>query len=394
MMLVPLRSTFADNFAVTTNKNTYSQNERVFIFGITPSDTSQGSSVRVELYGPSGQLCKVVNLVPDSDNTFVSKPLNLSACGTGGFHVNANYLGLNSTSSFEISNKGKQSLGNDPVMKKLKQDLAVEQLLINSRVREYSDSGGNLSSDFVEKYSEGKQESSAAIQAIEFGNATDAKLHGQAAIDIFKKLSDSLQDHPNPPMKAATANQERKVDSQNLSSITEEMTRLRSYLDQLQKLASANGIDYSQSFNSASNSLAEVSTSLAQNDTSGAKEKLDNVSLILDGIHSDLYSRAQQNNINSTIAHQANNSTADNGLVQAADRIESADNALLASNATKTKDVRSMIEDSLNYVSKARNDLAQGNYEQARKDLANALSLMAHAKSSMIESSHHKKNHK
>src|SRR5205807_9739935 len=112
-------------------------------------------------------------------------------------------------------------------------------------------------------------------------------------------------DTAKPVVNSTNHGQNKKVSSHSLIVVSDAISRLNSYSMMLQKLASANNVNDSQSFQAVSAALADASTQLAENDTAAAQEKLANATSLLEDIHSDLYENAQQHNINSTITEDA-----------------------------------------------------------------------------------------
>jgi hypothetical protein len=97
-------------------------------------------------------------------------------------------------STFTISNSSSQAdAGSRLELRTLKSVMLQAQDAVNTLVKELIEDGYVLPEEEVaDKYSEGISEASLALQAIEFGDAAEAKEHMILAIEGFREVRAAL----------------------------------------------------------------------------------------------------------------------------------------------------------------------------------------------------------
>src|SRR5574339_1166455 len=137
LLVLPLVSAYAESFTVTANKDLYTTGEKAIIVGIIPDTAPEGYAVLLRVTGPDGSECAVQNVLPDSDNSFVSRPLVLEECGTGVYTVVAYYADISTNSTFTVSNSTQTGSGNRLELRLLKNVAIQAQETVNKKLREY-----------------------------------------------------------------------------------------------------------------------------------------------------------------------------------------------------------------------------------------------------------------
>ena len=134
-LLFPIASAYAESFTVSANKDLFSVGEKAIIVGIIPDTAPEGYAVLLRVTGPDGTECGVQNVLPDSDNSFVSRPFNIVDCGTGQYAVMAYYSTLASNSTFVVSNSSQTSQGNRLELRLLRNVAIQAQEILKIRGR-------------------------------------------------------------------------------------------------------------------------------------------------------------------------------------------------------------------------------------------------------------------
>jgi hypothetical protein len=418
MLLEPTYSALADSLEVTSNKNVYSTNERVIVVGVVPASSDSNERVKVSIVGPDGQICGPSRYaLPDSENNFVTRPIPVRNCGAGTYIITASYANLTESTTFEVVSPAVEQGSITLDLQKIMAGLSRSDSEVSKTIRHLLVSNETISADILVKYQQAKQQASSAIQSITLKHWDEAKSKAREALNSFDQIASELSEngsaHPAAPLSNSSTivKQEQLQSSKespddDLPVLADGIASADSLSQKLQTLAAANDVNDSELFRSASAAILDARGMLASNDTQGAQEKLQQASTILGHVQVDLRDHAQQRNLNSTLAPGTLDlsTTAKQRLVEAADRIQKSDMALLSQNITDPT-ISSKVQASLDALQLAHESIQKGDLGQARGHIGDALSFMVKAKSALfaqqshsdVQSSHDhrgkKKNH-
>jgi hypothetical protein len=373
VLIFPVLSAFAESLTVTTNKDIYTSKEKVIVIGVVPEVAPDGYAVLVTIKGPDGEECLLQTILPDSDSSFVSRPLRLESCGPGEYEVLAYYAELSANSTFTVSNSGKSGQGNNVELRILKNVILQAQQTVNLKIREFIEANHVLPEDIAAKYSEGVFEASLAIQAIDFGDSGEAKKHLIFAIGHLRAVIDALSAE-----RAVfdPASELQLLTDDSGSSLLERYERLKEFYFRLKEVTEANKVDRTAEFDSAVSLLADSKQMIDEGNLDGAASTLDQVNEMLESIRQNLFEH------DATASTLASNSTRQDDpqarrLASAADKFEMRANALLEDD--ENPDAESKVQEALTLIGAARAAIDDGDYQYARKALSAAFSALNEA---------------
>ena len=300
ILLMPTTSAAADSsFTVITNKGIYALDENVIIVGIVPSYSSDDYAILAKVIGPSGQDCVVQNILPSSDNSFVSRPIKLDGCGFGHYDVLAYYKDMAASSSFEVSRITQPDSRDELELRLLKGVILHAQGAVNLKIQTLIDAGYILPEDIAVSYSTGTSEASSALQAVDFDDLVQAKKHFVIEISDFRDLLDMLSEEH-------LALFEQTVSSNATSAQTlEGYSRVQGLYYRLEELSQKNQVDKKSEFAGVASLLVSSKQMIDDNDLDGAKEHLAQANDLLEGIRTDLF-EFHSNTTSPAIASPAN----------------------------------------------------------------------------------------
>jgi hypothetical protein len=373
VLVFPAVSAFAESLTVTTNKDIYTSKERVIVIGVVPEGAPEGYAVLVTINGPDGKECSLQTILPDSDSSFVSRPLRLEPCGSGEYTVLAYYAELSANSTFTVSNNGKSGQGNNVELRILRNVILQAQETVNLKIREFLEANYVLPEDIAAKYSQGVFEASLAIQAIDFGDSGEAKKHLIFAIGHLRGVIDALSAQRAVFDQAAEL---QLLTDDSGSSLLERYERLKEFYFRLKEVAEANGVDRAAEFDSAVSLLADSKRMIDEGNSERAANNLDKVNEMLESIRQGLFEDGE------TASALASNSTRQDDpqarrLASAADKFEMRARGLLEDN--ENPDADSKVQEALTLISAARTAIVDGDYQYARKALSAAFSALNEA---------------
>jgi flagellin-specific chaperone FliS len=284
ILILPL-SAFAESFTVTTNKDIYSLDENAIIVGVIPEDAPDGYAVLIKVTGSSGD-CTSQNILPGADNSFRSKLVKLDQCGFGQFTVSAFYADFKTNSTFTISNSSKADTGSKLELSALRNVMLQALDVVNTRVKELIEGGYVLPENVANKYSEGVSEASLALQAIDFGDAAEAKKHMIFAIQDFRQVLKELSGENVAKFEQAANNAKSEVVG------TYNILQRKYY--KLQGVAETNQVDRENQFNAALLLLSNAKRSIDDGNYEDAERRLGQVNAILEKIRADLYEEEEE----------------------------------------------------------------------------------------------------
>ncbi len=380
ILVLPLASAYAESFTVTTNKDIYTIGEKAIIVGVVPGDAPEGYAVLVRVAGPGGEDCSVQNILPESDNSFASRPVNLARCGEGQYTVFAYYAEASTNSTFTVSDTSKTIVGNKMELRLLKVVVLKAQETVNQKLKEFLDANGGLPETIADSYNQGIFEASLALQAIEFGNLADAKKNTALSIGRLREVIGELSAQHIVFDLAA----DQPDDSDNSKdSLVGRYERLKEFYFRLEELAQKNGVDREGEFGTIVSLLARSKQLIDEGELEGASGDLSRASEMLEAIRQVLFEER-----NAGASASANSSLPDDvearRLIAAADRLEKRANGLLDESAND--DVASKIQEALALISSARVSINEGSYDSARADLSAAFTIIEEAKDMMSKS--------
>lgn len=375
-LLFPLASAYAESFTVTTNKDLYTVGEKAIIVGIIPDTAPEGYAVLLRVTGPDGSECVVQNLLPNSDYSFVSRPLDLGECGSGEYAVTAYYADISTNSSFTVTNSTHSGSGNKLELRLLKNVAMQAQESVNERMREFLESNQVLPEDIADMYSLGVFEASQVVQAVDFGNAAEAKKHLIFTIKHFRGVLDSLS------AERIIFEVGLEVDASSdddREAMLDRYERLKEFYFRLEEISQKNGIDNENEFGIIVSVLARSKQLIDDGHLESARGDLQDADERLELVRQNLFSSSR------SAASEAN-STLDEDLqarrlTNAADRFERNAHSLLEGNPSEA--VNATIQEALQLISLARIDIENGEYSFARSNLSAAFSALDEAKEMM-----------
>jgi hypothetical protein len=372
ILAVPI-SASAESFTVTTNKDIYTVDEKAIIIGVLPEDAPDGYAVLVKVTGPAGD-CVSQNILPGADNGFRSRPVSLKECGLGQFTVMAFYADLETSSTFTISNSSSQvDAGSKLELRTLKKIILQALDVVNARVRELIEAGYVLPEEVADKYSEGVSEASLALEAIEFGDAAEAKRHMILAIQDFRGVLKALFEE-----NVASFEQAEREDNSDVVGLYNKLERTYS---RLQNVAEKNQVDKEAEFEQAARLLSDARRMIGEGNFGGAEHRLEQVNTILEEIRDDLYDEEEGEE---RIASDANATSSEDNeeaekLTETAARYEEDALELLKETGSNST-AGAKLQEALSLVASARAHIDAQDLESARDDLRSAYRAIEDAK--------------
>jgi hypothetical protein len=367
-LILPL-SAFAEPFAVTTNKDIYTNDEKAIIVGAIPEGAPDGYAVLIRLTGPAGD-CASQHILPAADNSFVSRPIMLDECGFGEFTVYAIYADERATSTFTISNSSKVDGGSKLELRMLKNVILQAQDTVNSRVKGLIERGSVLPEEVAQKYIGGVSEASLALQAIEFADAAEARKHMIFAHREFREVLDALSEE-NFARFEQSAQQQAASDGN--SDIVGTYNMLQKYYYRLAELAEKNQVDKESDFRAAAHLLANAKKMIDDDNFESAALNLGRASALLREIRTELVDAGEKEE---KLAPNANSTSPEHEelarkLTDFAARYEAKAHMLLNGTGGSVE-THAMLQNALSLIANARISIDVQDLESARAALTSA----------------------
>jgi hypothetical protein len=378
-------SAYAESFTVTSNKDIYTADENAIIVGAVPMDAPEGYAVLIRVTGPDGSECSLQNLLRAGDNSFVSRPVRLDACGMGQYRVSAYYADMNTTSMFTVSNNSRVDANNGLELRLLKNAVLQAQDVVNQKLNELVEAGYPVQEEVAEKYSSGVSETSLTLQAIEFRDAAEAKKHMIFAIRHLREVLDALS---SERVIFDQITEQRAVsdssESDSSAGSLEKYNRLKVYYYRLEELTEKNGANRESDFKSVASILASSKEMIDEGEIAGAERNFARVDELLEEIRADLFESGEeeQQGNNQSATQNASNSTGgqdNSGLASLADRYEQRALDLL-NQSRSSAEAEAKIQEALSFIPSARASIEGQNYESARVALSAALNAVNEAR--------------
>lgn len=380
-------SAYAESFTVTSNKDIYTADENAIIVGAVPMDAPEGYAVLIRVTGPDGSECSLQNLLPAGDNSFVSRPVRLDACGMGQYRVSAYHADMNTTSMFTVSNNSRVDTNNRLELRLLKNAVLQAQDVVNQKLNELVEAGYPVQEEVAEKYSSGVSETSLTLQAIEFGDAAEAKKYMIFAIRHLHEVLDALSSERVifDQITGQRAVSDNSSESDSSAGILEKYNRLKVYYYRLEELTEKNGANRESDFESIASILASSKEMTDEGEIAGAERNFARVDELLEEIRADLFDSGeeeQQQGNNQSAAQNASNSTGgqdNSGLASLADRYEQRALGLLWLSRSSAE-AEAKMQEALSFIASARASIEGQDYESARMALSAALNAVNDAR--------------
>lgn len=378
-------SAYAESFTVTSNKDIYTADENAIIVGAVPMDAPEGYAVLIRVTGPDGSECSLQNLLRAGDNSFVSRPVRLDACGMGQYRVSAYYADMNTTSMFTVSNNSRVDANNGLELRLLKNAVLQAQDVVNQKLNELVEAGYPVQEEVAEKYSSGVSETSLTLQAIEFRDAAEAKKHMIFAIRHLREVLDALS---SERVIFDQITEQRAVsdssESDSSAGSLEKYNRLKVYYYRLEELTEKNGANRESDFKSVASILASSKEMIDEGEIAGAERNFARVDELLEEIRADLFESGEeeQQGNNQSATQNASNSTGgqdNSGLASLADRYEQRALDLLNQSRSSAQ-AEAKIQEALSFIPSARASIEGQNYESARVALFAVLNAVNEAR--------------
>ena len=367
-LVLPL-SAYAEPFAVTTNKDIYTSDEKAIIVGAIPEGAPDGYAVLIKLTGPAGD-CASQHILPAADNSFVSRPVMLDECGYGEFTVSAFYADQRATSTFTISNSSQVDGGSKLELRMLKNVILQAQDTVNARVKGLIERGFVLPEEVAQKYSGGVSEASLALQAIEFGDAAEAKKHMIFAHREFRDVLDALAEENFARFEQTALQQATSDDNSNIVGT---YNMLQKYYYRLAELAEKNQVDKESDFRAASHLLANAKKMIDDDNLESAALNLGRASALLREIRTELVDAGEKEEKLTSYANSTRSEDEElaRKLADFAARYEMKAHLLLNGTGGSVE-THAMLQNALSLIVNARISIDAQDLESARASLTSA----------------------
>ena len=374
ILFIPM-SAYAESLTVTTNKDIYTNDEKAIIVGAIPADAPAGYAVLIKVTGPRGE-CAVQNILSAADNSFVSRPVRLDECGIGGFAVSAYYSAEEATSTFTISSSSHVSAGREMELRMLKNIVLQAQDTANARVKQLIGDGYFLPEMAAKKYGEGVSEASLALQAIEFGDSTEAKKHMIFAFRDFREVLDALSDENVAGFQQSAGQQ---ASSSDKSDIAGKYDSLKEYYFRLEQLAEKNKVDKS-GIEDAGLLLANAKRMIDDDNFEGAGRNLGRVNALLEEIRTSLFDKEAGEKLSSnTNTTSGVDEELKRKLTDTADRFERVALKLLNETGSDTE-AEAKVHNAISLLANAKASIHAQDLESAREALSAAYKAINEAR--------------
>ncbi len=385
-----MRSANAEaSFTVTANKDIYAIGENLIIVGVVPhSNSASDYAILVKVTGPNGQDCFVQNILPSSDNSFVSRPVKLGRCGIGQYTISAFYNDWNTTSAFQVSNNTQTIAGDRLELRLIKNVMVQAQDMVNRRIQKLIAAGYVLPEDVALKYDDGASEASLVLQAVDFGDSAEAKKHMIIAIGHYRDVLNTLSSE-----HLTLSEQLISIDPRS-GKIYETYNVVQAFYYRLQELAQKNQVDNKSDFAAVASLLVNSKIMIDNNDFDGAEKNLAQANDTLEKIRSELFQDGsnvkQVSSTTDTLNATAKTDEDARRLTDVADKFEKAALSLLNKTGSNAE-AKTKVTEVLSLIASARDSISKQDYANARQSLSTAYATLNEAKS-LIKENEDKEN--
>jgi flagellin-specific chaperone FliS len=299
--------------------------------------------------------------------------------------VLAFYADLKTSSTFTISNASQADPASKLELRTLKKVMLQALDVVNNRVKGLIEAGYVLPEDVAGKYSEGVSEASLVLEAIEFGDAAEAKKHMISSIRDLRGVLNALSEE-NLARFEQTA--EHKAASDENADVVGTYNWLQKYYQRLEELAEKNEVDEGNQLNIAALFLRNAKQMIDEGDFEDAEKSLERVNIILEEIRANLIASEEEEQ---TAAYTNDTSQEDSELarklIEFAAKYES--KALELLNKTSSSDAQIKIQEALSLIANARISIEAHELESARTDLQAAYMIITEVEEDFEEPEEH-----
>lgn len=363
VMSLPAAAAQAQSFYVTTSKVFYGEGERVVVAG-TVSDAGDLRPVLVTVTS-AGDECARQNVRPLRDGSFVSRPMNVTGCGSGYFVVNATHAGATATASFAV--EGKQDVPDSFELRAIKSTVTRAQDVVNARVREMLDANLAIPERAAEAYSKGVAEASLTLQGVERGDVNAAGEHREVALVHFREALDLLS-----PEKVGAVTEDIRKEETRITATSEWLGRLQDLFGKLVELADKNDLVADEEFGQIDGFLNEARQLIGERNPDSAQESLQSADRLLEEARIKLIQQAEGEDSKAQ------------ALMSAADRLQGSAQELRGQ-AEGVPWALAKVNASFVLINGARSSIQEGDYDAAKASLDSALRMLEEAKTILEE---------
>lgn len=355
---LPAVTALAQSFFVTTSQVFYEEGERVVVAG-TVSDADDRRPVLVKVTSGDDE-CARQNVRPLRDGSFVSRPMNITDCGSSHFTVTAAHAGETTSASFTV--EGKQDVPDSFELRAIKSTVTRAQDVVNTRVREVLDANLAIPERAAEAYSKGVSEASLTLQRVERGDVEAAGEHREEALAYFREALDLLS-----PEKVGAVTEDVREEETRITATSEWLGRLQDFFGKLVELADKNNLVADEEFGQIDGFLDEARQLISERKPDSAQESLQSADKLLEEARMKLIQQAQGED------SQAQ------ALTSAADRLQSSAQEL-RSQADGVPWALAKVNASFVLINGARSSIQEGDYDAAKVSLNSALNKLEEAR--------------
>lgn len=344
---------------VTTSKVFYGEGERVVVAG-TVADAGDRRPVLVKVTSADEEECARQNVRPLRDGSFVSRPMNITGCGSGYFTVTAAHAGATTSASFAV--EGRQDVPDSFELRAIKSTVTRAQDVVNARVREMLDANLAIPERAAEAYSKGVAEASLTLQGVERGDVKAAGEHRKEAIAYFREALDLLS-----PERVGAVTEDIRKEETRITATSEWLGRLQDLFGKLVNLADKNNLVADEEFGQIDGFLSEARKLISERNPDRAQESLQAADRLLEDARMKLISQAEGED------SQAQ------ALTSAAERLQGSAQELRGQ-AEGVPWALAKVNASFVLINGARSSIGEGNYDAAKTSLDSALKMLEDAK--------------
>jgi len=336
---------------LSLGENVYTSGESITIMGIVESPSS--SPVIIQVWNPNNKECSVQNVTVSDNSSFKAEPIVLSGdlCGIEGtYTVKAFYGEFEGSATFEV--KAADTNASNSEFQMMLDILNRAQQNVNNKIADYQAGGEIVPDDIYAIYQEGVDEVKLAKEATDLDSANN---HAKNALMAFREVYASL-------VVLEMGTEPASVDpAEEISELTQEIARAIEFKNKLTSTAGASDVGAVEiSLEAFDGAIGEASEYLAAGDLDAASEWLEEANHILNDIHESLIQNAEKQRLENFAA----------GLESKANMLNE------VAETSGDSEALVVIEQAVNLISEARENISDGNYDLAKDQLREANDLL------------------
>ena len=336
---------------LSMDKNVYISGESAVVMGIVQSPSN--SPVIVQVWNPNNKECSVQNVNVNDNGSFKAEPILLSGdqCGIEGtYTVKAFYGEFEGSTTFEV--KVSETNAGNGKLQMLLDILNRAQQNVDNKIADYQASGETVPDDINAIYEEGLAEVKLTKEAADLDSARN---HWKNALMTFREVYASLA-----VLEMGT--EPASVDpAEEISELQQAIARAIEFKNKLTSTAGATAVGaVDTSLEAFDDAIAESTKYLEAGDLDAAREWLAEANHILDDIHKSLIQNAEKQRLEKFTTGLENKA---NTLKEVAD-------------ASDDSEALAAIEQAMNLIAEASQNVSEGNYDLAKSQLREANDLL------------------